>query len=86
MTSGIGTRQEEDGSFKFCDGMKSVPVQNENIEKHVPPIFSNEAAELDFEEFMSRFSVENEVEYEDDDEEEQETILGDEFKPKTTNK
>jgi len=81
MTSGIGTRQEEDGSTKFCDGMKSVPVKNENIEKHIPP-FSNEAE--DFEEFAARFGLpsnlcnEEDEDDQDEAEEEQETMLGEE--------
>jgi len=73
MTTGIGTRQEKDGSTKFCDGMKSVTVRNENIQKHVPPSFSSE--------------IRNEEEVEDEyDEEEQETILGDEFHQSVLNK
>jgi len=71
MTSGIGTHQEDDGSIKFCDGMKSVSVQNENIEKHVPPSFSSEAAK-DVDEFIAKFGLPSNLNNQEDNNQEDE--------------
>jgi hypothetical protein len=90
MTFGIGTRQDT-GRVEFCDGRKSVPIKNDNISKRLVPTWSSAMdAQLDYDEFLSKFGVsdsithiEQEAHFEEDDagagEEEVEELLRDEF-------